>query len=273
MHIGDLVRHVRDAPWLLVFLAALVVERVVPGRPDQKGDWWNNARVWVLGILAGLTTTPLAGGLATLVVNAMGGGWIRLPDRGAGLLLGLAVYLAAMDLGEYLFHRAQHAIPALWAMHSLHHSDPAVNVATTSRHFWLEAAIKSLTIWLAVGLIFKASPTIVVLYGFIGLYNLVLHANVRVGLGRFSFLVNSPQYHRLHHSRDPAHFNRNFAALLSVWDVLTGAYRAPQPGEFPDTGLADRPAPSSFWEALAWPLARSRWLRAEGERQPATLPL
>ena len=171
---------------------------------------------------------------------------IRLPDQGFGLVLGLAAYLAAMDLGEYLFHRAQHAIPALWAMHSLHHSDPAVNVATTTRHFWLKSAIKSLTIWLAVGLLFGASPKIVALYGLATLYNMVLHGNLRLGFGRFSSLVNSPQYHRLHHSRDPAWFNCNFAALLSVWDVIAGSYRPPEPGQFALTGLEDRPPPANL---------------------------
>src|ERR1700722_8042551 len=158
-----------------------MAERVAPGRPGEKGDWLNNGRAWALGMFGWLTTTPAAGGLATLAVNAAGGGWIRLPDQGFGLVLGLAGYLAAMDLGEYLFHRAQHAVPALWAMHSLHHSDPAVNVATTTRHFWLESAIKSLTIWLAVGLLFKASPKIVALYGLATLYNMVLHGNLRLG--------------------------------------------------------------------------------------------
>src|SRR4051812_4194107 len=43
----------------------------------------------------------------------------RLP-----LWLALPAFVLTMDLGEYLFHRAQHAIPWLWKLHSLHHSDP-----------------------------------------------------------------------------------------------------------------------------------------------------
>ncbi len=255
VHFSDLATSSGSLLWIVVFLLALLAERIAPGRPGEKGDWLNNGRAWGLRFVAGFTTTPAAGGLATLLVNAAGGGWIRLPDHGPWLVFGVVIYLAAMDLGEYLFHRAQHAIPGLWAMHSLHHSDPAVNVATTSRHFWLESSIKSVTIWLAVGLVFKASSEIVALYGLATLYNLVLHANLRLGFGRLSFLINSPQYHRLHHSRDPAYFNRNFAALLSIWDVVAGSYSPPRPGEFPATGLADRPPPASLLETLAWPIA------------------
>lgn len=256
MRIGAYAQETGAVLWLAVLAVTLILEFWRPGRPEQRGDWWNNAAAWFLTILASFTATPLAAGAATLLVNAAGGGLVVLPDRGWGLAVGLLAYLVAMDLGEYLFHRAQHAIPLLWAMHSLHHSDPAVNVATTGRHYWLDAAIKSVTIWLAVGLLFKASVTIVALYGLLHLYNLVLHANLRLGFGRLSWLVNSPQYHRLHHSRDPAHHGANFAALLSIFDVLGGTYRPPKPDEFPQTGLESCPPPADFWQILLWPLAR-----------------
>jgi sterol desaturase/sphingolipid hydroxylase (fatty acid hydroxylase superfamily) len=258
-------------PWLGLFFVLLVLERVAPGRRGERIDWAGNGWAWLAGIVAGLSSTPLAGGAATLLVNRLGGGLIRLPDEGWGLLAGLAAYLLAMDLGEYLFHRAQHAFPAMWAMHSLHHSDPAINVTTTSRHFWLEAAIKSLTIWLAVGLMFRASPKIVALYGLATLYNQVLHANLKVGLGRLGFLVNTPQYHRRHHSSDPAHFNSNYAALLTIWDVIAGSYRPPSAGEFPPTGLSERAAPAGVYEVIAWPFAR-RTPALAGDRSLLTAP-
>ena len=78
---------------------------------------------------------PLSLGLTTLTVNALGGGLIELPTSGAGLAVAIPCYALAMDGGEYLFHRAQHRIPLLWAMHSLHHSDPAVNVSNGAQAF------------------------------------------------------------------------------------------------------------------------------------------
>jgi sterol desaturase/sphingolipid hydroxylase (fatty acid hydroxylase superfamily) len=154
---------------------------------------------------------------------------------------------------EYLFHRAQHRIPALWAMHSLHHSDPDMNISTTARHFWAEHALKSLTVYLAVGLIFKANPTILGGYGLIGFYNYFAHMKVRVGFGRFSMLLNAPLYHRIHHSMNPADENLNFAALFPIFDVIWGSYRAPARHECPATGLASRETPASLLEAVFWP--------------------
>jgi sterol desaturase/sphingolipid hydroxylase (fatty acid hydroxylase superfamily) len=240
--------------WIVVLAAVLLLERARPARTDLRVDWWNNAGAWALYFGAALTATPLAAGASTVIINAAGGGLIVLPDTGWGLAVGVLTYLLAMDLGEYLFHRAQHAIPLLWAMHSLHHSDQAVNSTTTNRHFWLEPTIKSVTIWMAVGLLFKASITIVAIYGVLSLYNLVLHANLRLGFGRFSWLVNSPQYHRIHHSREPRHFGGNYAALLTIFDLVGGTYRRPAPGDFPDTGLTEGPGPSNIAQVLIWPL-------------------
>ena len=35
-------------------------------------------------------------------------------------------------------------------------------------------------------------------------------------------VINSPAQHQIHHSRNPAHFNRNFGTNLSLWDWLFG---------------------------------------------------
>src|ERR1700679_1928698 len=140
-----------------IFLAValgvgLTVERFAPGRPQRPAGRVLNLGMGLVSMLIGVLSSGSIGALVTLAVNAAGGGWVVLPSHGWGLILGALVYLVAMDLGEYLFHRAQHAIPALWAMHSLHHSDPAFGTTTTVRHFWLDPLLKTLTIWLAVGL-------------------------------------------------------------------------------------------------------------------------
>lgn len=164
--------------------------------------------------------------------------------------LGLIAYTLLMDLGEYAFHRAQHRIPLLWKLHSLHHSDPNMNVTTTERHFWGDRLIKALTVWPACALILQPSPAIVASYWIISLYHIVIHSNVRLGFGRWSLLLNHPAYHRTHHSSDPRDFNINFAALFPVYDWLFGTYRRPE--GYPATGL-DR-QPRGLIDLLVWPL-------------------
>jgi len=194
---------------------------------------------------------PIGAAATAFVVAYAGGGLVALPSQGWALVPAAIAYFLAMDGGEFLFHRAQHAIPALWAMHSLHHSDPEMNVSTTFRHFWLEQAIKSLTIYLAVALILTPSPTVSAIYVAISLFNAFPHMNLRVGLG---LALNSPRYHRIHHSSLPEHQNRNFAAVLPVFDLLGGTYYLPAKDEHPPTGLYDREQPRRLIEALTWPL-------------------
>jgi len=201
---------------------------------------------------------PAAGGLATWAVSATAGGLITVPSGGPGLMFGFLAYLLVMDFGEFLFHWAQHRVPWLWSMHSLHHSDENFNVTTTARHHWAEFFLKSGTIYLAVGLLFRVNAEIIGLYTIIGFYNYFPHMNVNVGFGRWSFLLNSPRYHRLHHSCLPEHFDVNFAALLPIFDVLFRTYREPRAGECPPTGLDSHEAPQSLAEAYAWPLGRRR---------------
>jgi len=166
-----------------------------------------------------------------------------------------------MDFGEYVYHRASHRVPLLWAMHSLHHSDPAVDASTTPRHFWVEPAIKTFTIYLAVGLLFRASAPILAVYWFISIWNYVLHMNIRLSFGRMWFLLNSSQFHRVHYSAEPQHRDRNFGALFTIFDALFGTAYVPSPGEYPVTGLEDGDIPGSILEAFlagSWLLASNR---------------
>ena len=241
---------------ILVIAACVVIERRWPARSAKRVDRLQNFKVGAANLAVQFGVVPALGGITTLAVNAVGGGIFALPTSGWGLLLGALVYLAAMDLGEYLFHRAQHAIPWMWAMHSLHHSDTACDVTTTLRHFWLDPLLRAVTVWLAVGLLFKATPVIVLVYLAVGYYNFLTHANVRLGFGKLSWLWNSPQYHRIHHSASPEHFDVNFAQFLPIFDVICGTYYWPKQNEYPATGLHTGEEPRNFIEALTWPLHR-----------------
>jgi sterol desaturase/sphingolipid hydroxylase (fatty acid hydroxylase superfamily) len=242
------------APLWVMGLVRAGLERYWPAHAPRPADDRLNLGVWLAYVAAPFALGPACGALITLAINAAGGGLIVLPASGFSLIAGAAIYLVVMDFGEYAFHRAQHAIPALWAMHSLHHSDPHFDTTTSVRHFWLEPVIKSVTIWLAVALTFKAAPAIVALYTAASFYNMVIHSNTRLHLGRASWLINTPAYHRLHHSASPEHWDCNFAALLPVFDLIFGGYRAPRADERPRTGLDSGEAPQGLIQATLWPL-------------------
>ena len=245
---------------LIVFQALTVLgvwligERRWPAQTPRPASDRSNLHVWVFGLLTQFVLSPAMGVVVTMLVNRLGGGLIDLPTHGWGLLAGVAAYFVAMDFGEFAFHRAQHRLPWLWAWHSLHHSDTSYDATTTVRHFWMDQLLKSVTIWLAIGLLFKAAPPIPLIYGIITLYNFVIHSNTRLDFGRGSWVLNAPGYHRLHHSSSPEHFDINFAALLPIFDVLGGTYRPAKPGEVPATGLDTGDTPREVLDVVVWPV-------------------
>jgi sterol desaturase/sphingolipid hydroxylase (fatty acid hydroxylase superfamily) len=246
-------------PGLLItvpaFLVGLLVERLAPAERGQRlGNLGFNLGYALFGAWLGEVSSPLLGAAALLIVTACGGGLIHLPDEGWALIGSAALFIVAMDFLEYVFHRAQHAVPLLWAMHSFHHSDPAVNVTTATRAFWVEAWIKAIFLYPIVGVLFHVTPAIYTIYLVCKLYDFVNHLNLRVHFGRFWVVLNGPQYHRIHHSTRPEHFNRNFAAFFPVFDLIFGTHHRPMPDEFPATGLDTGEAPRHLLDAVIWPL-------------------
>ena len=129
-------------------------------------------------------------------------------------------------------------------------------MSTAPRHFWGEILLKAATVYALIGLLFKTNGVVVAAYTGIGLYNYVLHMNVRIGFGRWQPLLNSPQLHRLHHSALAEHHNCNFNQFFPIFDLLCGTYRQPRQDEYPPTGLENGDVPRKLQQMLLWPWRR-----------------
>jgi hypothetical protein len=126
----------------------------------------------------------------------------------------------------------------------VHHSQKELNVFTDDRVHVVDMLAASLLMFVPF-YIFQVPNLYAV--AVIGLYRSIhsrfLHANVKINLGWLGWLVASPQFHRVHHSADPAHVDKNFAVVLSVFDHLFGtAY--PSRDIYPDTGINDARFPN-----------------------------
>ncbi len=143
------------------------------------------------------------------------------------------------DFFAYWLHRIEHSVPLLWRMHKLHHEEEHMNVTTTNRHHPLEAVLRVPFVMLPLVTLFSISRLVLWLFG-VSLGVLLpsfSHMNLKLELGRFTSFLTGPQLHRLHHSSEERHFDKNFANIFPLWDLLFGTYVAPEKGEFPPTGL------------------------------------
>ncbi|GAB6849262.1 sterol desaturase family protein [Paraburkholderia kururiensis] len=240
---------------------AMAIEARVPhAQAASAKHAWFNVRYMIAMLAALALLRPFALGVSLALTRALGGGWVTFREGVVGWCEAFAAVLLMTDLLEYLFHRAQHRFAVLWRMHELHHSAPHYDVTLGYRHFWLEPVIKTALLYPLVGIVFKAPTSVGMAVGMVFLVNHhVAHLNLRFSPRRFGLVVSHPQYHRLHHSRHAADYNRNFCDLLPLWDMVFGTLRRPRPDEFVEIGLDSLAAPQSIADALLWPWRRESY--------------
>jgi len=153
-----------------------------------------------------------------------------------------AVYYVVYDLAYYWMHRAQHAIPWWWALHSMHHSQRQMSCWSNDRTAYLDGVLQSFVL-ATVALVMGVEPAqfawLVLLSELVQNFS---HANVRLRIGqRLGKFLVGPGFHRLHHMvRDPerpSFHNCNFGQVLSIWDRLFGTARYGEPVH--PTGVSD----------------------------------
>jgi sterol desaturase/sphingolipid hydroxylase (fatty acid hydroxylase superfamily) len=75
---------------------------------------------------------------------------------------------------------------------------------------------------------FSVDDTNIILVLFVHIYVHLQHTHLWIaftGLAGRIFL--SPAHHQIHHSNNPAHFDKNLGSCLAVWDWLFGTLHVP----------------------------------------------
>jgi sterol desaturase/sphingolipid hydroxylase (fatty acid hydroxylase superfamily) len=220
--------------------------------PERNGL---GLRIWLTYVAAQIALTSVVLG----VMDSSGspqldpGSLAGLPSWAAALLLGLAIILAK-DFLFYVEHRLQHRWLWLWRWHEPHHAIRNLS-ATNSWHHWSEILMFALFVSLPMSLLSPAfGPRPFILGLLLNWMPIYLHSSTRLQMGRLRWLIVDSRYHRIHHSLDPRHFDKNFGAATPLWDWLFGTLYMPAKDEWPDVGLAgvDEPATISEWSLLPW---------------------
>jgi len=213
--------------------------------PRSRSGWAGRlqAAVFLIVSLAGATS-------AVFLASALQGALHIEPLISVRLPWPVAVLLAPLigDLFYYWFHRAQHAVPALWRFHSVHHAIRDLS-AVNSYHHWTEELLRVFFVTLPLAALIRIDYAVLPLVAFVmGLQGHLIHANTRVNLGPLNRLLGDNRTHRVHHSTEERHFGKNYGSFSTVWDQLFGTAYFPERGEWPDVGLANRPEAASLRE-------------------------
>lgn len=150
--------------------------------------------------------------------------WI--PEMPLWLYILLGVVLLDF-FGAYLAHYTEHKIKPLWMIHLVHHSDHKVDTTTANRHHPLESVIRfGFTLF---GVLVVGAPiAIVMIYQSMSLvFTQFNHANIKIPRSvdkLLSYVIVSPDMHKVHHHNLLPYTDANYGNIFSIWDRLLGTY-------------------------------------------------
>jgi len=144
------------------------------------------------------------------------------------LVLQMLVGLLLLDLvGAWLPHFVEHRVPLLWRLHLVHHSDTEVDTTSANRHHPGESMVRFAFTTLAV-VVAGAPMWMVFLYQSLSVVlSQFNHANIALpaALDRaLSWVIVSPDMHKVHHHYVLPYTDSNYGNVFSVWDRLFGTF-------------------------------------------------
>jgi len=146
----------------------------------------------------------------------------------AGILGTIIISFLVLDFfGGWLVHMVEHKVRFLWRFHVVHHADNNVDVTTGLRHHPVESVLRGLFFFM--GIFVSGSPmyAVMIFQTILVLSTAFTHANISLprwldkGL---SFILVSPNMHKVHHHWKQPFTDSNYGAILSILDRLLGTF-------------------------------------------------
>ncbi len=134
----------------------------------------------------------------------------------------------ALDLfGGWLSHMIEHKVPLFWRMHIIHHADNNVDVTSGLRHHPLESVWRGLFFLIAIIICGAPIYAVMIYQTILTIFVAFTHANISLPIWLdkgMSYLLVSPNMHKVHHHWKQPYTDSNYGAVFSIWDRLFRTY-------------------------------------------------
>jgi sterol desaturase/sphingolipid hydroxylase (fatty acid hydroxylase superfamily) len=241
-------------------LSLYMLERLMPFEPGWNHDDGQTVAnlahtLFSKGTVQAVVVFSAVIGLASYITPMSEPGYGIWP-RYWPLAVQVVIAVALSEFGLYWAHRLAHEWLPLWRFHAVHHSVTRLWIINTGRFHFVDS-LKSIGMGMAILLALGAPMEVLVwlsaITAFIGM---LTHCNVDMRFGWLSYVFNTPELHRWHHSRDLREGNKNYGENIMLWDLLFGTFFNESHRRPPsDIGIADY-MPPGFLAQLAWPFRR-----------------
>lgn len=221
------------------------LEGVVPffsGRKSRGKHAAMNLSIAGINLLILLPT----GVVMALVLEQSKTVWLGARALELPIFLETILIILLIDLWMYIWHRLNHEVDFLWRFHSVHHSDPSLDVTTAWRFHYVEI-ILSETLRFPVFILIGAGIQDLLIYSMLMTPVIEFHhSNVSIPSSADRFLrtvIPSPLMHRVHHSVTRSEHDSNYGSMLSFWDRLFRSFRLKKDIKNMTIGLSNESAP------------------------------
>ena len=195
----------------------ITLERIIPYRktwhPKAK-EWLRDGVYFSLVCIAGAFGQGLVTHISTNIVTA---------ESNIPLLLEVPAAILISTFGGYWFHRIGHQNKFLWQAHGIHHKPKKVNVANNSVTHFFDIIGPAIITQLPLIILDFSQEAIFITSVFTAMHGYFVHANIQLKLGPLSYVVATPEAHRLHHSLDLREAG-NYSSDIMLWDLLFSSF-------------------------------------------------
>ena len=246
-----------NGAYFLLIISLLWLERVMP----HEGAWHKPDGQIFVNIAHTLTSKGTSQIL--LVVNAYIGAGIA--TGGASGLLGAQIWpsdwplwaqvmmaVVGSEFMLYWAHRTSHEFMFLWRFHAIHHSVKKLWIVNTGRFHFVDSLysiVLGMLPLLALGASMDVVMWLAAVTAFIGM---LTHCNVEMRFGVLSWIFNTPEVHRWHHSRVLREGNTNYGENVMLWDHVFRTFFHENRRPPARIGIHEH-MPHKFSEQLIWP--------------------
>jgi sterol desaturase/sphingolipid hydroxylase (fatty acid hydroxylase superfamily) len=153
----------------------------------------------------------------------------------SSLLLTIVIGFLTLDFfGGWLVHIVEHKVNLLWRFHIVHHADNNVDVTTALRHHPIESVLRG--IFFMIGVFVSGAPmyAVMIFQTLLVLFAQFSHANISLPPWidkMLSYILVSPNMHKVHHHWQQPYTDSNYGAVLSIWDRMFGTYKKLDPSK------------------------------------------